>query len=435
MLPSPIDTIRALASLAVTSSFYIDVLSTILRCGISIVIAFALGCLVAYASYLRQWIRSFFSLPVAFFKAVPVMAIIIYLILLASSELVPIIVAFLMCFPIVYTNVLAGLDNMDLSLLEMGSVFNLSQRKTMRFITIPSIMPQIKASLSLIAGLSWKAVVTAEVLSIPKFSLGYKMMDAKYYLETPNLFAYILVIVCLSVVFERLIKRIVNTIDIKPYQRSKTGKYAGIYAHNEAKAVDNTDKSPKDDIEVRNFTKTFEDGKTVVFPDRIFGKNRTSVIMSPSGTGKTTLLRAIAGLTDYEGEIDGIDTYGEGVAMIFQEDRLLPWLNVYDNLAIVLQGLTPDEVNEKVTSIIAGLHLTDAMYKLPQELSGGMQHRVAIGRALIYPSRLLLVDEPFRGLDEELKLEIIHGIWKEKTKDKTIIVATHNAGDEKELLK
>lgn len=429
------DTIRALSSLGGDTEFYVDILATIMRCGLSIIIAFALGCLVAYGSYSKQWLRSFFSLPVAFFKAVPVMAIIIYLILLANSAVVPIIVAFLMCFPIVYTNVLTGLDSIDSKLLEMGSVFNLSRRKTMRFITIPSVLPQIKASLSLIAGLSWKAVVTAEVLSIPKFSLGYKMMDAKYYLETPNLFAYILVIVCLSIAFERLIKKAVNTIDIKSYQKSKTVKYADTYTNKEAKAVENTVKSPKDDIKVRNFTKTFEDGKTVVFPDRIFEKGRTSVIMAPSGTGKTTLLRAIAGLTEYGGQITGFKDQADGVAMIFQENRLIPWLNVYDNLAIVMQGLTKDEIKEKVLPIIEGLSLTDAMYKLPHELSGGMQHRVAIGRALIFPSGLLLVDEPFRGLDEELKLAIIHGIWKEKTAGKTIIVATHNPGDEKELLK
>lgn len=435
LLPSPIAAAKALYILGGTTTFYVDVFATVLRCVLSAIISFAAGCIFAYISYKCTLVRDFLSIPVLFFKSVPVMAIIIYLILLATSNVVPVLVGFLMCFPVVYTNVLSGLDSTDSKLLEMAQVFNFSRYKVLRFIYIPSSGPQIKSSISLIAGLSWKAVVTAEVLSIPQFSLGYNMINAKYYLETENLFAYIIVIVLLSMTFEKLTKVAINSSGATSYDKSKVMVSCG-RGHGVDTAETQTDGGG--DILCRKFSKVFEienngniTKKIVSVPDKTFKRGEVNVIMAPSGSGKTTLLNGIAGLIDFEGEITGISD--DRVSMIFQEDRLLPWLNVYDNIAIVLQGTSKAKVDDVVSQAIKKLGIEEAIHKVPSQLSGGMCHRVAMGRALVAEYNLLLVDEPFRGLDNKLKKEIIEGIWREKTKDKTVIVVTHNREDAEAL--
>lgn len=125
-----------------------------------------------------------------------------------------------------------------------------------------------------------------------------------------------------------------------------------------------------------------------------------------SGCGKTTLLRIISGLdTDYTGHISGVP---RPVSYLFQEDRLFPWYSVEKNIEYVLHGLlSRHEAATTVKQIISDVKLQGHEKKLPSELSGGMQRRVAMARAFCHPSDLLLMDEPFKGFDEKLTLELI----------------------------
>ena len=119
---------------------------------------------------------------------------------------------------------------------------------------------------------------------------------------------------------------------------------------------------------------------------------------------------------------------------LFQEDRLLPWLNVYDNLAL---GLLRDKKTERkgdkkdsspeddVIEMAKKLELSEYLYKLPEELSGGMKHRVALGRTFLANSDMMILDEPFRGLNDELIKRIMDRLWNDVVKEKTVIVITH----------
>ena len=117
---------------------------------------------------------------------------------------------------------------------------------------------------------------------------------------------------------------------------------------------------------------------------------------------------------------------------IFQEDRLLPWLNTFDNMAlsVINEGNAAKEGVKRMAEV---LEISDALWKLPEELSGGMRHRTALGRTFLADASLVLLDEPFRGLDIELKNRIIDRIWKEATNHKTVIMVTHSQEDAKEL--
>src|SRR6056297_2939618 len=150
-------------------------------------------------------------------------------------------------------------------------------------------------------------------------------------------------------------------------------------------------------------------------------------ILGPSGVGKTTLFNVISGLTDYEdGEIIGIDQ--KNISYLFQEPRLIPWLTVYENIDIILKNIFPDKKREDVINYYLNMvGIIDYAYKKPEELSGGMKQRLAIARTFAYPSTLLLMDEPFQGLDIKLKNSIIESflkLWKED--NRTVIFITHD---------
>lgn len=165
-----------------------------------------------------------------------------------------------------------------------------------------------------------------------------------------------------------------------------------------------------------------------------FPEGQVTVLLGPSGCGKTTLLRMLAGLESYEkGTISGLS--GKRISFVFQEDRLLPWLTVGENLALVLKGfLNPDQSDERIKQVLELLSIPETRNMMPEELSGGMQRRVAIGRALAYDGDVMILDEPFKGMDDALKNQVLPKLsksWKES--GKTVILVTHDLSDARKL--
>lgn len=120
----------------------------------------------------------------------------------------------------------------------------------------------------------------------------------------------------------------------------------------------------------------------------------TLAVMGPSGAGKTTLLRALAGLD--RPAAGRVERPAERAAVVYQEPRLLPWRSALANVALVARGPEPEERARRGLETVG---LGDATHLFPAALSGGMRQRVAIARALVCESPVLLVDEPFTGLD------------------------------------
>ncbi|MBR3289400.1 MAG: ABC transporter ATP-binding protein [Clostridia bacterium] len=156
-------------------------------------------------------------------------------------------------------------------------------------------------------------------------------------------------------------------------------------------------------------------GFSATFPD-------TGVVclIGASGCGKTTVLRLLAGLeTPAGGTISGCPPR---VSLMFQEDRLLPWATVEENVRLVLARENACAASEWLQKVGLG----DVAHKLPDELSGGMQRRVALARALAAESDLLLLDEPFTGLDRPLAQEMA-GLVREIAQTKPVVMVTHGA--------
>ena len=128
--------------------------------------------------------------------------IILCLIWLNSSNL-PIFIAFLMVLPVIYTNMLQGIKSTDKKLLEMAEVFSLKKLRRIKYIYMPQLRPYIQSACSISLGLCWKAGIAAEVIGIPEGSIGEALYQAKIYLNSRDLFAWTVVIIIISIVFEK----------------------------------------------------------------------------------------------------------------------------------------------------------------------------------------------------------------------------------------
>ena len=160
-------------------------------------LAFAAGRWPAVDVLLRPYVLVIKSVPVASF-------IILALIWMRTSAL-PLFISFLMVFPILYTNVLAGIRSADRELLEMARVFRVPWLRQARCILLPAAEPFLLAGSAAALGMSWKAGVAAEVIGVVGGSIGEKLYEAKIYLQTGDLLAWTAVIVALSALFERAV--------------------------------------------------------------------------------------------------------------------------------------------------------------------------------------------------------------------------------------
>lgn len=183
-------------------------------------------------------------------------------------------------------------------------------------------------------------------------------------------------------------------------------------------------------IEVNNITKLYND-------DKIFEKfslklydDKVNCIIGKSGCGKSTFLNILAGLTHIEsGEISDISK--SNVSYVFQEDRLIKWLTVKENLVITLkQYFDKKSLDKEIDYVLQLVGIKEIKNKYPNTLSGGMRQRVNIARALGKPSKIILMDEPFKSLDYKLKYTIIDEFKEILNKEKRIVILVTHDVDE-----
>lgn len=180
-------------------------------------------------------------------------------------------------------------------------------------------------------------------------------------------------------------------------------------------------------ISIKNINKKFND--KVVFENFNidFYKNQVNCIIGKSGCGKSTLLNIISGVIENDNkDLQSIDK--ESISYIFQDDRLIDWLTVKENITLVIKRLYDKKKCEKLSNKyleLIGIKEYENYY--PQMLSGGLRQRVNIARAFIYPSKFIIMDEPFKSIDIVNK-EIIIDNFKNilKKEGRTVFFVTHD---------
>ena len=167
--------------------------------------------------------------------------------------------------------------------------------------------------------------------------------------------------------------------------------------------------------------------KTVFDGLNLESNSRIICLMGPSGCGKTTLLHILAGLLKPCGGM--VSDFPASISIMFQEDRLLPWLNAYENVALVRGGNPAWKgQDDRAAQLLRKLDIDPPMDI--GSMSGGMKRRVALARALAFESEALLLDEPFKGMDEDLMQRAADLI---KSQNKITVVSTHSEAEAKAL--
>ena len=180
-------------------------------------------------------------------------------------------------------------------------------------------------------------------------------------------------------------------------------------------------------IRIEGVSKSYENIKLYRDFSMEIEEGKTTVLLGASGSGKTTFIRMLLGIESYEkGNIIGLEN--KNISVVFQEDRLIPWLSVSENIELVLKAyLKQEAIKSRIEDVLKLVELLEYKECDITTLSGGMKRRVALARALAYEGEVLIMDEPFKGQDYALKLRLLERVKKLIIEEKrTAVFVTHD---------
>jgi len=204
LLVSPIKVIIRLSTIWMETDFVNIIVWSSVRIVVGFFAGFISGIVLGALAGRYKMFEIFMWPYVTTVKTVPVASFIIIALIWLSSGQLSAFISFLMVFPIIYSNILTGIKNTDIKLIQMSQVFRLTTIKKIMYIYIPQLKPYIMSSCSTALGIAWKAGIAAEIIGIPSGSIGDMLYTAKIYFDTADLFAWTAIIVIVSVVFEKM---------------------------------------------------------------------------------------------------------------------------------------------------------------------------------------------------------------------------------------
>ena len=211
-IASPWQTVCRFAELCLTSSFWKALIYTTGRILTGFFLAVAAGTILGALTAGLEWLDIFLMPVMRLIRTVPVVSFVILALILVSSKYLTQLISFLMALPVVYMNVKSGIGQMDASLEEMARTFRVPLRRKIWFLYLPQVMPSFETGTALAFGFAWKSGIAAEVIGIPTGSVGERLQQAKVYLNTPDLFAWTLAVVLVSVLLEKVWRSLLHTL-------------------------------------------------------------------------------------------------------------------------------------------------------------------------------------------------------------------------------
>ena len=403
LVVTPLQALRALFIQAGQAEFWRSAFGSMWRIALGFLLGAVLALFLAAVSYRYKITEEVLRPFMVFCKAVPVAVFAVLILIWWGSSMLAVAICFLVVFPNIYLNTLEGLKSADRGLLEMAEVFRLPYGTRFFYIYRPALKPFLLSAFQLSLGMCWKSGVAAEVIGTPDHSIGGALYLAKIYLDTADLFAWTVVIVVLSVLFEKIIFYGIEVF-FRWEPACKRPPMPQKIAARERRTLC-----------VWNLGKSFHDQWIFRHVDHEFLGGELYVLDTPSGSGKTTFFRCLCGLErPEEGGVSGIDTF----SVQFQEDRLCEDYSVVKNLEMVLGDAA------QAREILVQLLPEEALEQPCRELSGGMKRRVSLVRAMEAGAQCVLLDEPFTGLDEENRKKA-EAYIRQKAGERILMLATH----------
>lgn len=212
LLVSPIEVMGRLVKLIPTKDFWGSAAFSTLRILLGFALGMTVGCVLAWAAGKLKFIRILFSPLISAVRSIPVASFTILALIWMGSRNLSVLVSFLICVPIVYANMLEGIDDLDPKLKEMARIFGIPLRKRFTGVYLSQLLPYFRSAVRLAVGLCWKSGVAAEVIGIPDGSMGEKLFESKIYLETADLFAWTLAVILFSWLCEKLFVSLVAVL-------------------------------------------------------------------------------------------------------------------------------------------------------------------------------------------------------------------------------
>lgn len=212
LIASPINVFFRVCELTKSYSFWDSIVLSMFRVLLGFILGILLGIFLSFATCSSSILRDFLKPILSIIKATPVASFIILALVWLKSSMMPIFISMLMVIPIIWANIIKGISNTDIKLLEMAKIFKFSMISKIKKIYIPSVLPYFTAACTTALGLSWKAGIAAEVIGNTRRSIGGEIYKSKMYIETVDLFSYTIVIIILSIILEGVMIRFIKLI-------------------------------------------------------------------------------------------------------------------------------------------------------------------------------------------------------------------------------
>lgn len=210
ILPSPEKTLFRMVEIIMGKDFLIIVFSTIIRTLISFFLSLILALFLGILSSGSKRIFSLIDPIVSVIRSTPTMAIILLALIWLGGEKSPIFIGFIVVFPILYSNVMEGFKNIDIKLIEMSQIYEVSNTEIIKNIYIPSIRNYLVAGINATLGLNFKVMISAEVMGQPSYAMGTNLFIEKINLEMSGVFAWAIILILIATFFDFLINKMVK---------------------------------------------------------------------------------------------------------------------------------------------------------------------------------------------------------------------------------
>lgn len=411
--PAIDDLVVSFAALLSSASFYLSLGATLIRGVIGILISFLIAAGLSLVFARIDWLYELFRPILAVMRSVPVISFILLALIFLHAESIPLLIGFLTMFPLLTENLTKGMAGMRPELTILSQQFRFSRRNHFCQIIYPQIKPFLYSGLASAAGFGWRAIIMGEVLSQCTLGIGSEMKRAQTFIALSDLIAWTLIAILIGFLTDKIVRRLGEYTFPVAFLSEKRENNISDCMENRPKGLPIALKNVSYLYGVSHFSCSFEAGK-------VYG------ISAPSGTGKTTLLHLINGTLKPVSGTVSIDRHF-GIASLFQEPELLPHLSVQENITIAsARFCSREKACAKAEELLLLVEMEEYKEQFPHQLSYGQQQRIALARALIYPSPFLFLDEPFKGMDAALTQRIIHRIReKESVWQQTLLFTSH----------